>query len=196
TGLFAVGVRTLLRPPSGQAPTGGRMIPVTEIGAEVRTLYEGRLGYGTVQIPDPSHQQWLEREDGGAGRYLAVRFDVEGEAVGWALGRVFSRGGVVEAAIVEIFAPSPTPALYEWMVSGMVSHLARLSPRFIRARATCPMLGRALQRNRFLRGRPKPVLFWPGGGHHLPEPIHIARSAGDEPFSPYARGEGRGTRPG
>lgn len=186
TGLFTLGTWTLLRPRIRPPPPGGSMMLAEGIRDDVDCLYEGPLGYGAVQMPDSSQRRWIQSPHGGAGRYLSIQFTVGSRLRGWALGRVFPTEDGMEAAIVDIFTPRPALDLYEWMVSAMVSRLAEFRPGLIRARATCPVLGRALGRNRFLKGKANPVLFWPGQGAPLPGGIHMVRNTADEPFRPYA----------
>jgi hypothetical protein len=71
------------------------------------------------------------------------------------------------------------------MVSALVERLRAFHPGCIRARATCPVLGRGLMQNRFLRGPRTPALLWSKDDRVLPEPVHLTTGTADGAFVPY-----------
>ena len=186
--LHAIGdlvTRTWCRPRQWSAPGRGDVAEVDSLGKEILSLYEGKVGYGCVPLPDVGWHAWLTGGGEGAGRFLTVHYRLSGVLVGWALGRIYATVGGREATIVDVFTPQPDVRLYSWMVSTLVERLAAFRPRCIRARATCPVLGSALSKNRFLRGPPMPVLLWSAERRELPAPVHLMGNTADAPFFPY-----------
>jgi Acetyltransferase (GNAT) domain len=172
------------RPRRAPAPAGGEVVPVASVGEEVLDLYEGDTGYGALRVPDVDHLRWLIAGHPSAGQFAACYFTVRGALRGWGLTRAYTTGRALEAALVDVYAPRPTPDLYAWMVSELVVRLAGHSPSAVRAQATCPTLQSALRRLRFLRSGTVPVFFWsrdPGP----PPPLHFTFAAQDGPMLPY-----------
>jgi hypothetical protein len=170
------------RPRRRRAPAGGEVVPVGVVGDEILELYEGATGYGTMPIPDVAHLRWLVAGFPGAGQFLALYFTVGGRLRGWGLARVYVVGPVVEAALVEVYAPRPTVGLYSWMASELVLRVNGHRPATVHAQATCPVLQAALRRLRFVAGVGYPVFVW---GTDAPPPLHFTLGAQDGPLLPY-----------
>jgi hypothetical protein len=162
----------------------GRAIQVAHLGPEVNSLYEGNTGYDFLQIPDEGLMRWMTAGFAGCGAYRYWYFTVKDQLRGWAVTRLHEMEEGCEASIIEIFAPNPDVALYEWMISELSARLAADRPRVIRARTTCPILAAALRANRYRSGFPVPVHTWP----KLPDAsrrLHFTMNHTDTPFRPY-----------
>ena len=183
--LAGLATRTWCRARRGPAPPGGVVLEVEQLGDEVAALYEGDMGYRCVRLPNEAWHRWLTAGGEGAGRFVTLHYRVSGMLVGWSLGRVYTTEWGREAAIVDIFTPRPDAGLYAWMVSALVERLRAFHPGCIRARATCPVLGRGLIQNRFLRGPRTPALLWSKDDRVLPEPVHLTTGTADGAFVPY-----------
>jgi hypothetical protein len=166
-------------------PFDGTTMEVANIGDEIRMLYTADAGYDFIQVPDPEFLQWLTAGYGGAGSFRICYFVVGGQLRGWALSRVYETDQGREAAIVEIFTPKPTVAVYAWMISEMSVVLAASDPRIIRGRATCPVLQAAFAANRFRKGPTLPVHTWPKMASPFARP-HVTLHHSDAPFRPLA----------
>lgn len=192
TALRAMGslaTRSWCRPRRWPTPPRGEVLAVDGLGDQVSALYEGDIGYECVRLPDAAWHAWLSGGGEGAGRFITLHYKVSGRLVGWALGRVYATERGREATIVDIFTPRPDVRIYGWMVSTLVERLAAFRPGCIRARATCPVLGSALRKNRFLRGPRTDVLLWSADGRLLPQPVHLTTGTADGGFVPYDIGE-------
>jgi hypothetical protein len=181
--------RTWSRPRRWRAPPRGDVHAVERLGDEVAALYEGDMGYRCVRLPNEAWHRWLSGGGEGTGNFVTLHYRVSGRLVGWALGRVYTTEWGREAAIVDIFTPRPDFRVYAWMVSALVERLASFRPGCIRTRVTCPVLGRGLMKNRFLRGPRTSALFWSRDGRVLPEPVHLTTGTADGGFVPYDLGE-------
>jgi hypothetical protein len=135
-------------------------------------------------VPDIPQLRWLISGHPSAGQFAACYFTVRGALRGWGLTRVYSAGDAWEAALVDVYAPRPTPNLYAWMVSELIVRASAHRPAAVRAQATCPTLTAALGRLRFLRGGTVPVFFW-SPDPPPPEPRHFTFAAQDGPMLPY-----------
>jgi hypothetical protein len=180
-----VSARFWFRPKGRPAPPTGRVIPAAAIGGEVKSLYEGTVGYGLAQVADPAFNQWLTQGYAGSGHFISLYFEVAGALRGWTLARVFPTPDGWEGSIVDLYAPNPDVMTYAWMVSEIVMRLAHYQPRKISASVTCPILQAALRQNRFVRGATFPVYLWWREPELPKAPIHLARNTGDWPFLPY-----------
>ena len=167
-----------------QKAFNGRAVQVAQLGKEIESLYVGDTGYSFLQVPDLELLRWMTAGYSGAGGYRFWYYTVDGRLRGWTLTRVYETEEGREAAIIDVFAPSPDVELYAWMVSEAATGLAGARPRVIRARATCPILQEAFRLNRFRAGNAVPVHTFPG----LPDTagrMHITLNHSDAPFRPY-----------
>ncbi len=187
--LAGLATRAWCRPRRWPPPPGGEVFTVHRLGEEISALYQGNIGYGCVRLPDAAWHAWLTGGGEGAGRFVTLYYTVSGEIIGWALGRIYDTDRGREATIVDIFTPQPDVGLYSWMVSALVERLAEFRPGCIRARATCPVLGSGLRKNRFLRGPQTSTLLWSAEGRVLPGPVHLTTGTADGAFVPYDVGE-------
>lgn len=185
---LALGSRAWFGRGRGHAPAGGTAVPLTCPGDEVRELYEGGLAYATVPVADPAHLRWLASGFSGAGQFLSLLFRVRGALRGWGMARVYVGPDGPEASLVEVYAPRPDAALYRWMVAALVARVRPYRPVLVRAQATCPVLGAALRRQRFLRAQSRPVQMWSAAGPLGARPTHFTMSTQDFPMLPYAEG--------
>ena len=183
--LAGLATRTWCRARRWKAPPEGEVIKVDRLGDEVFALYQGQIGYGCVRLPDLAWHAWLTGGGEGVGGFVTLYYAVSRQLVGWALGRTYTTHRGREAAIVDIFTPRPDARLYAWMVSALVERLGAFRPGCIRARATCPLLGRALRKNRFLRGPQMATLMWSTRERVLPAPVHLTTGTADGAFVPY-----------
>ena len=87
-----------------------------------------------------------------------------------------------------MFTPHPEVEIYAWMVSELVQRLRAFGPVEMRARATCPLLGQALERNGFLLKSREPVHFWSNQPLDLPEPLNLCGDIADKAVLPYDLG--------
>jgi len=162
----------------------GQSVPVAQIGPEVQELYGYETDYDVLQVPDAALLRWATTGYSGAGGYRFWYFTVDSQLRGWALTRLYETARGREGAILDVFAATPDVELYAWMVSEVATSLAGEGPRVIRARATCPMLQRALSVNRFRQGAAVPVYTFPA----MPPGelrLHITLNHTDAPFRPY-----------
>jgi len=174
------------KPRNRRAPPSGQLVPVSGVGAQIVGLYRQSTVYGFVQEPRPALVRWMTTCEASNGAYLTLCFAVEGNLCGWVLARVYQRGGEVEAALLDVFAPKPDVATYEWMVREASAALAGFEPWLIRARATCPLLRAALHRARFVeKSEGVPLHLWTTGQMSVPEPLHVTLNHTDEPLRPY-----------
>ena len=162
----------------------GETIPVAMLGEEALRLYRDERSYDAVQVPDRSYLRWLSAGYAGTGSFAFLYFSVRGRLRGWAATRTYDTVAGREAAILDVFAPSPDEGLYTWMVSEAACWLEAGRPRLIRARASCPALQAALRANRFRPGLAVPVHTWPA---NLASGLrwHITLNHTDEPLRPY-----------
>ena len=185
---LALGGRAWFGRGRAHAPAGGVAVPLTCPGDEVLELYERDLGYATVPVADPVHLRWLTSGFSGAGQFLSLLFRVGGALRGWGMARVCDTPGGPEASLVEVYAPRPDAPLYRWMVSALVARVRPYRPILVRAQTTCPVLGAALRRLRFLRAHSRPVQMWSADGLLGGRPTHFTMSTQDFPMLPYAEG--------
>lgn len=175
--------RTWFRPRRARA--SGQAAPVSMIGDEITSLYDGETGYDLLQVPEPATMRWMIAGYPGNGGYRLWYF-LQGDRVrGWALTRTYAAPEGREAAILDLYAQKPDSDLYTWMISETTVALAADQPRVIRARATCPILQSAFRRNRFRTGSEVPVHVWPKMAVP-PARLHVTLNHTDAPFRPYA----------
>ena len=180
-----VATRTWCRPRRRRAPYDGRVETVERINEEILSLYQGEIGYGCVGLPDKAWHEWLSSGAAGVGRFTTLLFRNDDAPVGWALGRDYGTAHGREATIVDIFTPHPRVEVYAWMVSALMERLAESRVVQVRARATCPVLGRALKKCGFIAGPISPVAFWSATASTPPTPIHVTGDTGDSAYRPY-----------
>lgn len=177
--------RTWFRPVRRFRPRGGAVLAVGVPGEEVLDLYQGCTGYGLLPLPDIAHLRWLAGGHPASGQFICLYFTLGGVLRGWGLVRVVGGPDGPEAALVETYAPRPTYDLYRWMVAELVAAVLPYRPRLVRARASCPVLGAALRKARFLRGRDWPVFVWSSPPPAAPPgPCHLTLNTQDEPLIP------------
>lgn len=177
--------RAWCRPQTRSAPFRATVEEVNDLSDEVVGLYDGQLGYTSVPIPSKEWHAWLVSGATGAGRFLTLQYRRSDTVIGWALGRVYTTARGCEAAVVEMYSPSPAVRVYDWMVSVLVQRLAEFAPTQIRARTTCPVLGQAFRQNHFLPGPAIPVFLWSREPFDLPEPVHLGGDIADSALIPY-----------
>lgn len=180
-----VATRTWCRPRRQRAPDDGSVETVEGINEEILALYQGEIGYGCVGFPDKAWHEWLSSGAAGVGRITTLLFRNGDAPVGWALGRDYGTAHGREATIVDIFTPHPRVEVYAWMVSALLERLADARVVQVRARATCPVLGRALKNCGFIAGPTSPVAFWSTTASAPPTPIHMTGDTGDSAYHPY-----------
>jgi hypothetical protein len=175
------------RPRGGMENGSVTVLPSLEDG--VPELYREETGYGVVQLPHMEFLRWMTAGYPGSGRYSFLHF-LEGERLrGWALTRLVRTRRGLEGALVDLYAPRPDPATYEWMVRSAAAALAAHRPDRVTALATCPILQLALQRNHFLERGSVPVRWWWPGPEQDLAPLHITLNCGDDGIVPYPKGE-------
>jgi hypothetical protein len=174
----------LLAPRRRPRPRNGRVEDGEGSQSVIRSLYDGpALPYDLLQAPEPAVRSWTASHPTN-GELLTLVFYEADRSVGWTLSRVYDTGQGKHAALLEAFAPRPTPERYAWMVSETTIRLASHGPLTVRARASCPALGRALTSNRYRRiGPDVPIHTWPAPPA-LTAP-HITLNHADEPLRPY-----------
>jgi hypothetical protein len=176
-------------------PATGQVVRVETPGEEIRQLYRDETGYGFVQEPEPDVLRWMTGE-GWGGTFRFLTFLSEGRLRGWAVTRTHAMEEGLEGSILEIFAPRPDVALYTWMVSEAAVSLMADRPRWLHARASCPLLQSALLANRFrAKSYDIPVHVWPKGAWDRVAPLHITLNHSDAPLLPYASGKWSGAKP-
>jgi len=149
----------------------------------IQALYDTEGRYDFVQAPDPEVLSWTQAHPTN-GTVSLLGFFEEERLAGWTLSRVYGTNEGRRAALLDVYAPRPSPAVYSWMISETAAFLARSKPDLVRARATCPLLAEALRANRFRRVGPEvPIHTWP-------PPLrakapHITLNHADEPLRPY-----------
>jgi hypothetical protein len=175
----------MFRPRRRTVPVGGAVQVADAPSEEIRSLYEGDTGYDFVQEPDLEILRWLTASRwSGSWRYL--HFRVGGRLRGWAMTRTYLGRHGRQGSLVEVFAPRPDRALYEWMVSEVAVSLLADRPRRLLARALCPILQEALAANRFRHaGVDSPLHTWPKFGDALPARSHFTFLHSDGPILPY-----------
>jgi hypothetical protein len=162
----------------------GRVVPVAMLGSDVDALYDRETGYDLIQTPHQQWLRWLTAAYPGTGSFRFCYFTSGDQLRGWALTRVYDTTRGREAAIVDVYAPSPDVDTYTWMISELAASLSGEQPLAIRARATCPLLQTALKNNRFRAGDAVPVFTWP----KMTEPVqrpHITLNHTDACLRPY-----------
>lgn len=182
---FAPLAGPLFAPRRLPAPGRGEVSAADSLSPEVASLYEGDTGYGLVQQPDPEVLGWLTASR-WSGRWRYLHFRLDGRLRGWAMTRLYTGKTGLQGSLVEVFAPRPDGALYAWMVSEACLSMAAARPTRILARATCPVLGEALARNRFRRaGVDAPLHSWPKFGDSAPANAHFTYLHSDAPIQPF-----------
>lgn len=175
----------LLRPPRHEAPCRGGVSVADAPEEGVSALYEEDESHGMAHRPDPEVLRWMTASRwSGAWRYL--HFRVDGRLCGWAMTRTYLGKTGRQASLVEVFAPGADAARYAWMVSEACRALSAERPTRILARASCPVLRRALELNRFRHsGVDAPVHAWPRFEGAAPANPHFTLLHSDAPFLPY-----------
>jgi len=192
---FALLGRPWFSPRIRARPSGGQVRPVSSVGEEIFPLYEGETGYRVLPLPNFAHLRWLTGEFPEAGPFGMFHFVVGGELRGWSLLRVHGPEGRRGVTLVDAYAPRPDEALYTWMVSESLIRAAEFRPIAIDTATACPILRRALQRNRFIETDPAPVYVWPAGLPGASDPVHLVRNASDGGLFPYPSGFPSGPTP-
>lgn len=170
-------------------PATGQVVRVETPGDEIGQLYRDETGYGFVQEPEPDVLRWMT---GGSwsGTFRFLTFLIGGRLRGWAMTRTHAAEGGLEGSIIEIFAPRPDVALYTWMVSETAISLMADRPRWLHARASCPLLKSALLANRFrAKSYDIPIHVWPKGAWDRAAALHITLNHSDAPLLPYTSGK-------
>ncbi len=185
--------RTVLRtvppwafgPRRPRRPAGAEASVVEEAGPEVLALYEGDTGHGLVQEPRPQILHWIVRGK-WSGQWRFLHFRVDGRLRGWAMTRTHVSNHGLQGSILELFAPGAEPELYRWMVAEAAASLTTERPRRVVARASDPVLQRALAAVGFRHaGVDAPVRTWPKFGPDLPAAMHFSYQHSDAPILPY-----------
>lgn len=172
-----------------RVPATGQVVRVEMPGEEIRQLYRDETGYGFVQEPELDVLRWMTGESWG-GTFRFLTFLIEGRLRGWAMTRTHAAEEGLEGSIIEIFAPRPDVALYTWMVSEAAMSLMADRPRWLHARASCPLLQSALLANRFrARSYDIPIHVWPKGAWDRSASLQITLNHSDAPLLPYASGK-------
>jgi len=186
--MFDLFARPWFKPRVRRRPAGGEVRAVAAPGDDLLPLYEGDTGYGVLPLPHLPHLRWLTGGSPSMGPFVILRFMVRGALRGWTLLRIHGPEGRREATIVEAYAPRPDEALYSWMISESLVRAAQSGAVAVNTRTTCPVLRRALQRNRFLGAGDAPIHIWPAAIENASEPIHLVQNASDGALIPYPAG--------
>lgn len=159
----------------------GRLIPTNSVEGIARLYLESDV---SAQLPDQGSLDWLAKcRHPADSQFLPFRCeDSAGNLVGWALLRVLRTNAGIQGEIVEVF--SRDLSAYEWIVPVIVRILQGYAVSLIRCRASCPALGAALRRTRFLAGDPLPILYT--GDNRPRGRVHVCRNTADVPIRPYA----------
>jgi Acetyltransferase (GNAT) family len=168
-----------------QRPRGGQARAVPSVGEEIFPLYEGETGYQVLPLPSLPHLRWLTGGIPEAGRFVILQFLLEGELRGWTLLRIHGSENQPAVTLVEAYAPRPSEALYEWMISESMLRAAEYHPMAVDTQTSCPILRQALRRNRFLDTGLIPVHVWPSSLSGALEPVHLVCNASDGALFPY-----------
>jgi hypothetical protein len=177
--------RPWFEPRVRRRPAGGEVTQVAAPGDDLLPLYEGDTGYGVLPLPHLPHLRWLTGGFPAMGPFVILHFLVRGTLRGWTLLRASGPEGRQEVTLVEAYAPRPDESLTTWMISESLVHAAEWSPLAVNTQTTCPILRRALQRNRFLSAGEVPIHVWPGDLAGAAGPFHLVQNASDGALIPY-----------
>jgi hypothetical protein len=191
--IFSWLARPWFRPRVRQRSAGGKVQSVPVVPDDLLSLYEGDTGYAVLPLPHPARLRWLTAGSFPMGPFVILLFTV-GEALrGWTMFRVHGPEIRREVSLVEVYAPRPDAALYTWMISESLVRAASFNPEAINSRTTCPLVRRALSRNRFLRAGDAPIHVWPGDLEGVADSVHMVENVSDLPLIPYPSPVSNGT---
>jgi hypothetical protein len=183
--LLAPVPRAVFGPRRVPRPAGAEVRVVEQVGTELRELYDGATGAGLVQEPTPQVLSWILRGQ-WSGRWRFLQFWLANRLRGWAMTRVHVSNHGKVGAILELYAPGADPELYRWMVSETAFSLLEDRPRRLVARASDPMLQRALAAVGFRHaGVDATVRTWPKFGAERPANTAFTFLHSDGPILPY-----------
>ncbi|HKQ97066.1 MAG TPA: GNAT family N-acetyltransferase [Candidatus Polarisedimenticolia bacterium] len=185
----ALAFDALLRPwfaPRVRArPAGGEVRLASAPGEELLALYEGRTGYDLLPLPHLPHLRWLTGGWPPLGPFRILHFMQGGVLRGWTLLRVYGPEGRREVNLLDLYAPRPDEALYTWMISESLVRAGEFRPEAVNSQSACPILARALRRNRFLSSGDTPIHVWPADFAEGTGAMHMVQNASDGAFIPY-----------
>lgn len=185
---YAVLGRPWFRPRARRRPPAGQMREAPGAGEELGSLYDGETGYRLLPLLNLPHRRWLIAGAPTMGRYVVLHFLLKGSLRGWTMLRLYGTEGGRRITLVDAYAPRPDVALYTWMVSLSLLHLAGERPLTVDTQTTCPILRQALARNRFVGMGSLPIHVWPAGFPGDLDPVHLVQDGSDGPLIPYPGG--------
>lgn len=183
--LLATAAGIVSRPRTRGRPRNGRVIPVAVPGAELDELYGRATPYGTLALWTQERLRWMIGGFAGAGHFVPLYFAQGDDLVGFALLRIFGTATGRSAELVDLFCPTADPALYEWIVSEIACLAAGFDADLLGATTTCPVVERALLRNRFRPAGAIPIHVWTPDRPGLPTPMLLGSNTRDTPLNPY-----------
>jgi hypothetical protein len=135
-------------------------------------------------LPHRPHIEWLTRGLPAAGWFLPFGFAEQGRILGWALARVYQKNHALFGILLDLRYSDAGAAHLGRIVRAIVGTLCGMGVESIWTATTCPRLGAALRRNRFLRRAPLPALVWPGVQEIADEPVRLSLLRADDGLVP------------
>lgn len=137
--------------------------------------------YVFASVIDEASLQWLASAPKEIGELVTLEFTIEGELAGLSTSRIERRAEGLSAKVLHLQSTLHSRQdVIDWMVSETARHLMTRSAEFITCRASCPVVGGALQRAGFMAGPPLSAYWWSAEDAALSGPMHLTRLVGDD----------------
>ena len=177
--VFGVGGPLWFRARRGSVADRWQVSPVTSLDDSCIALYDADRTHGAIATLDHDVLAWAVHGYGRPGQFLSFTLRAEGAPRGWGVCRVVVNEGRRTGEIIDLFVSGDDEEAASALIGEMTTCLAGFQVDAVVTTASCPVVQRALRRNRFITGHSHPLLMFPGRHAAPAAPIHIMRGSAD-----------------